>query len=215
MTTLGDLRREMPEFNDADRGQVERELLKGFQQLCKDTLAWQEDDSQQTVAATTEYTLTPTTNTAVCGVIRANYTNANSDQIEIPITNRENLWVAHPRWLTASSDDNSIEYLIYDGGTKVMIDKVPTAGLLAFEVRIAIYPTTSQALPAVIDRHSEAIKDYARWRLYMLPAKVASWSDPALAQYHRQLYDREMLGLKRKAFKEFAGPRRAKMRWFC
>jgi len=216
MTTLKDLRLELPEFQDVPIRQAERELLLGLQELCMETWAYVEDLAMTTVASTATHTLTPTSaSTKVCGVKEATYTDSDSKKHDIPITNRENMNTESSTWQTTTSSDTSIEYIIYDGGTTIRLDKIPTAGGLAFTVRVALYPIADITFPAVLDRHLEAVKDFARWKLYALPQAVAPWANPQLAEYHRQQWVSEMLRLKRKRSIGYGGARRVRMRWWC
>uniref|UniRef100_A0A6M3K4X1 Uncharacterized protein n=1 Tax=viral metagenome TaxID=1070528 RepID=A0A6M3K4X1_9ZZZZ len=216
MTTLKDLSLELTEFHDVPVPQLQRQLLLGLQELCKETWAYVEDLAMTTVASTAEHTLTPSNaSTKVCGVKEATYTDSDSKKHDIPITNRENMNTESSTWQTTTSSDTSIEYIIYDGGTIIRLDKIPTAGGLAFTVRVALYPTADITFPGVLERHTEAVKDFARWKLFALPQAVAPWANPQLAEYHRQQWVSGMLSLKRKRGIGYGGARRVRMRWWC
>lgn len=216
MTTLADLRRELPEFREANRQDVEDYLLEGFQELCKETWAWAEDIVITTSASTHTYALTPTTtSTAVCGIMEAVYTDSDNYKHDIPLTNRENLLTESESWQTDTSSGTSISYIMYDGATCARVYRTPIGNTITVTVRCALYPTASVSLPGVIERHKEAIKAYARWKLYLLPKEIAYWANSRAAEYFRGYWETLMLKLKIKKTIGFGGARRARMRWWC
>lgn len=150
---------------------LEKFILDGIKDLCKETYCYTEEISTVSVVDTATYTLTPVTaNATLVGFISAMWGDG-TDAEELCITNKRELDGMNRFWQQATGQPSAI---IYNGDNTVRFNRIPdTAALtgVAIVFKVAIAPSNvDSVVPPVIEyRHLDAVKDYVKWRTYEHP----------------------------------------------
>lgn len=133
---------------------------------------------------------------------------------QITLSNRKEQSRQSRTWRQSKGDPATA--VIWYGGQSIELDKIPEENHKGFQVRVALYPTANTvSLPAAAKPFSDAVKDYARWKLFEMPASArVTWSDPNRATYFMGLYQSAKNNLKARVFSGFGGSSQIKLRRF-
>ncbi len=144
---------------------VERLMLDGIQELCRETSCWTEEvTGMLSVADTASYAVTVTTSNAeMIGLWQAKYNNKTLD----PITDRE-MDHRDSEWEQRSGTPDGA---IYDGDINIRFNVTPDTSGKAITVGAIIMPDSVDGVvpPRIEKRHKEAIKSYVKWKIYEAP----------------------------------------------
>lgn len=167
---------------------VERLMLDGIQDLCRETSCWIEEVSGMlSVKDTPSYAVTVTTSNAeMIGMWQAKYNNKTLD----PITNRE-MDHRDSEWEQRSGTPDGA---IYDGDINIRFNVTPDTSGTAISVEAIIMPNSVDSVvpPRIEKRHKEAVKSYVKWKTYEAPKTF----NAELAVYFREDYRRRKNVLK-------------------
>jgi hypothetical protein len=176
---------ELPDTKDIF---VERLMLDGIQDLCRETSCWIEDvTGMLSVKDTASYAVTITTSNAeMIGVHQAKY---DSDTIE-KVSNRT-LDHADSRWETRTGSPTAFTY---DGDINIRFDVTPNTSSKSISVEALIMPNSVDGVvpPRIEKRHKEAVKSYVKWKVYEAPKTF----NGDLAIYFKNDYTRRKNALR-------------------
>jgi hypothetical protein len=175
---------ELPDTKDI---YVERLMLDGIQDLCRETSCWIEAiTGLYTTADTASYAVSVMTgNTDMIGLWQAKYNSKTLD----PITNRA-MDHRDSEWEQRSGTPDGA---IYDGDNGIRFNVTPDT-VTAYSVEAIIEPNSVDGVvpPRIERRHKEAVKSYVKWKVYESPK---AWN-PELAVYFKDDYRRRKNSLK-------------------
>lgn len=181
---------ELPDTKDI---LVERLMLDGIQDLCRDTSCLIEPLTITSVKDQAIYPMTITTaNAEVIGVWQGKYDNAT-----IPITSNAEMDSKDRKWETRTGTPTG---LIYDGGTNIRYNTTPDTTGKAIQLEPIIMPdSVDGVVPEKIEkRHQEAVKSYVKWKVYENPTHF----NAELLAYYRKDYERRRNRLKIEIMKD-------------
>lgn len=168
---------ELPDTKDIF---VERLMLDGIQDLCRETSCFVEEvTGMLSVKDTASYAVTVTTSNAeMIGFWQAKYNNKTLD----PITNRE-MDHRDSEWEQRSGTPDGA---IYDGDINIRFNVTPDTSGKAISVEAIIMPNSVDGVvpPRIEKRHKEAVKSYVKWKTYEAPKTF----NAELAVYFREDY---------------------------
>ncbi len=167
---------------------VERLILDGLQELCRETFCYIEDvTGMLSVKDTASYAVTVvTSNAEIIGINQAKY---DSDTIEK--VSPRTLDQGDSRWETRKGKPTAF---IYDGDVNIRFDVTPNTSGKSISVEAVIMPTSVDGLvpPAIEKRHKEAVKSYVKWKVYESPKTF----NGELALYFSKDYTKRKNALK-------------------
>lgn len=165
-----DMRRTtLAELPDSKELFVEKFMLDGIQDLCRETACFIEPVTLTSVKDLSIYPMTITTaNAEVIGFWQGKYDNATVKAMSNrQMDNRDR------QWETRSGTPNRA---IYDGDTSVRFNVTPDTSGKAIELEAIIMPSNVNGIvpPRIEKRHQEAVKSYVKWKVYENPGKFFS-----------------------------------------
>ncbi len=176
---------------------VEKLMLDGIQDLCRETSCLIDPFTTTSVNAQAIYPLTVSgslpANTEIIGFWKGKY-----DSVTIPeISNRE-MDAKDRKWETRTGTPTAA---IYDGGTNIRFNVTPDTTGKAIQLEPIIQPNSVDGVvPEKIEkRHQEAVKSYVKWKTYESPNKLFN---AELALYYRKDYERRRNRLKIEIMKD-------------
>ena len=181
LTVLADL----PDTKDI---LVEKLMLDGIQDLCRETSCLIEPITITSVKDQAVYPMTITTaNAEVIGFWQGKY-----DSVTLPDASNKDMDQKDRKWETRTGTPTGI---IYDGGTNIRYNVTPDTTGKAIQLEPIIMPdSVNGVVPEKIEkRHQEAVKSYVKWKTYESPGK---WFNAELAKYYRKDYERRRNRLK-------------------
>jgi hypothetical protein len=181
LTVLADL----PDSKDI---LVEKLMLDGIQDLCRETSCLIEPITITSVKDQAIYPMTITTaNAEVIGFWQGKY-----DNVTLGETSNREMDLKDRKWETRTGTPTAI---IYDGGTNIRYNVTPDTTAKAIQLEPIIQPDSVDGnVPERIEkRHQEAVKSYVKWKTYESPGKLFN---AELAIYYRKDYERRRNRLK-------------------
>ncbi len=175
---------ELPDTKDI---LVEKLMLDGIQELCKETSCLVEPITITSVNTQAIYPMTITTaNAEVIGFWQGKYNN-----VTIPAMSNKDMDQKDRKWETRSGTPTGA---IYDGGTNIRFNVTPDTTGKAIELEPIIQPdSVDGVVPEKIEkRHQQAVKSYVKWKVYESPTHF----NAELAVYFRKDYERRKSKLK-------------------
>ncbi len=162
---------------------VEKFLMEAIQELCRKSQCFTEVIADTSVINVPTHTLTPVTaNTKLVRFLYGKYLNKTLDNKTVG----EMIYL-NPEWLIGTGTPN---YIVYEGGNTVRWSKIPDTTGDSVTFTVAIMPTsiTDSDIPQQIeDDHLETVKDYVKWKVYLMP--VEGLFNERLALYHEKRYE--------------------------
>jgi len=133
---------------------------------------------------------------------------------QIGLTNRQTEQFRSRTFRQNRSD--AISGVIWYGGQSIQLDQIPETDNIGFQVRVALYPTANSVpFPEAIVQYAEAIKEYARWKIYsMPPSEKVTWFSPEKSMMAQIEWEKLKGRLKASTRRGFVGPTRIKLRQF-
>jgi hypothetical protein len=181
---------------------VEKFLMDGIQDLCRQTQCLNEVITDTSVATQPTYTLVPVT--ANSKFIRFLYGKYNNKHLE----NRTVGEMAHWNWKWELSTGDPA-YIVYEGGNTIRWSSIPDTTGDPIEFTVSIMPTdiVDSDIPEKIeDEHIETVKDYVKWKYFL----QATTFNEKLAAYHEKRYIRGKGNLRISVLTGFSGNSQAK-----
>jgi hypothetical protein len=182
---------ELPDTKDLF---VERLMLDGIQDLCRETSCWTEEVSGMTTTVDiASYAVSVVTaNADMIGLWQAKYNNKTLD----PITNRE-MDHRDSEWEQRSGTPDGA---IYDGDESIRFNVTPNTSGTSYSVEAIIEPNSVDGVvpPRIEKRHREAVKSYVKWKVYISPKTF----NAELAAYFERDYTRRKNRLKVEIMKD-------------
>ncbi len=177
--------------NDTKDILVEKLMLDGIQDLCRETSCLIDPFTTTSTNGTAIYPLTVSgslpANTEIIGVWQGKYNN-----VTIPIMANRTMDRKDRKWETRSGTPTG---LIYDGGTNIRYNVTPDTTGKAIQLEPILMPDSIDGVvPEKIEkRHQEAVKSYVKWKAFERPGELFSAD---LATYFRKDYERRRNKLK-------------------
>jgi hypothetical protein len=163
---------------------VEKFLMEGIQELCKYSKCFTEDIADTSTINVPEHTLTPiTANVKLVRFLYGKYLNKTLDG-----KTRGEMTAMNPQWEITSGTPN---YFVYDGGNTIRWSKIPDATGDAVTFTVALMPTSiedSDIPQQIEDDHLETVKDYVKWKTYMMP--IEGVHNLKLGLFHKAEYEK-------------------------
>ncbi len=156
--------RVIAELPDTTNLLVERLILDGIQDLCRETSCYVEASTTTSVNGTHTYALTPSTSTVeVIGFWQGKYNN-----FTLPKISNKDMDMRDAQWETRVGSPDA---LIYDGDEAVRFNVAPDTTGKAIQLEAIIQPSNVDGLvpPKIERRHLEAVKSYVKWKVYEAP----------------------------------------------
>lgn len=172
---------------------VEKLMLDGIQDLCRDTSCLIEPLTITSIKDQAIYPMTITTaNAEVIGLWQGKY-----DNVTIPITSNAEMDSKDRKWETRTGTPTGI---IYDGGTNIRYNTTPDTTGKAIQLEPIIMPDSIDGVvPEKIEkRHQDAVKSYVKWKVYEHPTHF----NADLLAYYRKDYERRRNRLKIEIMKD-------------
>ena len=182
---------ELPDTKDIF---VEKLMLNGIQELCRESSCLIEPITITSVKDQAIYPMTITTaNAEVIGFWQGKYNN-----ITLPEIANRGMDAKDRKWETRSGTPTAI---IYDGGTNIRFNVTPDTSGKAIQLEPIIMPdSVDGVVPEKIEkRHQEAVKSYVKWKAYEQPGALFN---PDLAVYFKKDYTRRKNRLKMEIMKD-------------
>lgn len=170
---------------------VEKLMLDGLQDLCRETSCLIDPFTTTSVSGTAIYPLTVSgslpANTEIIGVWQGKY-----DNVTIPIMANRQMDELDRKWETRAGTPTGF---IYDGGTNIRFNTTPDTTSKAIQMEPILMPDSVDGIvPEKIEkRHQEAVKDYVRWKVYEKPGKFFNFD---LSEQYRFKYEKRRNWLK-------------------
>ncbi len=178
---------------------VEKFLMEAIQELCKKSQCLTEIIADSSTINVPEHTLTPlTANTKLVRFLYGKYLNKTL----VNKTVGEMLNV-NPEWLIVTGTPN---YIVYEGGSTVRWSKIPdtTGDSVTFTVSLMPTSITDSDIPSQIeDLHLETVKDYVKWKVYLMP--IEGLFNERLALFHKKEYESGRGKLRMSVLTGFSG----------
>lgn len=171
---------ELPDTKDIP---VERLMLDGIQDLCRESSCLIEPLTITSVKDQAIYPMTITTSNAeVIGFWQGKY-----DDITLPDTSNRAMDQRDRKWEVRSGTPTAI---IYDGGTNIRFNVTPDTSGKAIQLEPILMPdSVDGVVPEKIEkRHKEAVKSYVKWKLYEMPGQF--FSEKLSTKYEKDYYKR-------------------------
>lgn len=160
---------------------VEKYLMDAMQDLCKRTNCLKENIADTSVATQGSHTLTiVTANAKFVKFLYGKYKT-----VALETKTRGEMTYLNPMWEVS---EGTPIYTIYEGGSSVRWSKIPDVTGDAVEFTVAIMPTdieNSDIPEPIEDSHLETVKDYVKWKFYLLP----DFFNEKLVAYHEKRYE--------------------------
>ncbi|KKK49289.1 hypothetical protein LCGC14_3136570 [marine sediment metagenome] len=185
---------ELPDTKDI---LVEKLMLDGIQDLCRETSCLIDPFTTTSVNSQAVYPLTITgslpANTEIIGFWQGKYDGAT-----LPDTSNNEMDQRDRKWEERIGSPTGI---IYDGGTNIRYNITPDTTGKAVQLEPILMPdSVDGVVPEKIEkRHQEAVKSYVKWKAYEAPGKLFNAD---LALYFRKDYERRRNRLKIEIMKD-------------
>jgi hypothetical protein len=161
---------------------VEKFLMESIQELCRKSQCLTEVIADVSVSGEPTHTLVPVTaNTKMVKFLYGKYLDKIFDNKTVGEMNHLN-----PKWEINTGTPN---YIVYEGGNTIRWSKIPDNSDDDVSFTVSLIPTsiTDSDIPQQIeDEHLETVKDYVKWKIYMMPIKELF--NERLALYHEKRY---------------------------
>jgi hypothetical protein len=167
-------------------------------EFCKRTKALRVDaDAFYTIIGVTSYTLSPPVDTQIIDVLSLKYNNNR----QILPTMREELDRANPNWETLEGSPNA--FLSTRPG-EIVLDRIPLEAIIV-KPFVAVKPSQSSlgVEDFIFEEFKADIKNGVLAFLFAQPNKA--YSNPALAAYYSQLFERNVWTATSKAQSGYNG----------
>ncbi len=162
---------------------VEKFLMEAIQELCKKSQCLTEVITDTSTINVPTHTLTPVTaNTKLVRFLYGKYLNKTLDNKTVG-----EMVYLNPQWLIATGTPN---YIVYEGGPSVRWSKIPDTTGDSVTFTVAIMPTSiedSDIPPQIEDEHLETVKNYVKWKVYLMP--IDGLFNEKLALFHKKEYE--------------------------
>ena len=162
---------------------VEKFLMEAIQELCKKSQVFTEAIADVTTVSVPTHTLVPVT--ADSKFVRFLYGKYLNKTLENRTVGEMNSMA--PEWQATTGTPS---YIVYEGGNTIRWSKIPDTTGDAVEFTVSLMPTsiTDSDIPSQIeDDHLETVKDYVKWKVYMLP--IEGVRDLKMAGFHKKEYE--------------------------
>ena len=116
-----------------------------------------------------------------------------------------------------STESDSFNRIIFDGKATIKLNTIPVTSGIGFQIKVALEPTvvTASDLPTIFDKYKETIRDFVRWKLYVMGVtETITWPNPQLGVFYRGIYMRTRDELKFRVMGGFGGELRAEPQFF-
>jgi hypothetical protein len=178
---------------------VEKFLMESIQELCRKCQCFTEDIADVSVSGDPTHTLVPVTaNTKVVRFLYGKYLGRLRPNKTVGEMNHSN-----PKWQISTGTPN---YIVYEGGNTIRWSKIPdkTGDDVTFTVSLIPTSITDSDIPRQIeDEHLETVKDYVKWKIYMMP--IPELFNEKLALYHKKEYESGRSKLRISVLTGFSG----------
>jgi hypothetical protein len=185
--------RVIAELPDTTNVFVERLILDGIQDLCRETSCYIDATTTTSTNGTHTYTLTPSTSTVeVIGFWQGKYNN-----FTLPKISNKDMDLRDAQWETRSGSPDAI---IYDGNESIRFNVTPDTTGKAIQMEAIIQPSSVDGVipPKIERRHLEAVKSYVKWKVYEAPKTF----NPELAVYYQRDYKKRLSRLNIEIIKD-------------
>ncbi len=173
---------------------VERLILDGIQEICKETSCFRETiTGMQSEKDIANYAMTVVTNNVeVIGFWQGKYNDVNLN----PISNRQ-MDTKDSQWEIRTGTPSGA---IYDGDIGIRFDVTPDTTGTSIELEAIIQPDSVEGIvpPRIERRHLEAVKAYVKWKIYEHPKTL----NPALSDKFERDYTKRKNRLKIEIMKD-------------
>ncbi len=178
---------------------VEKFLMEAIQELCKKSQCFTEVIADTSTINVPSHTLTPlTANSKLVRFLYGKYLNKTLDNKTVG-----EMVYLNPEWLIVTGTPN---YIVYEGGSTVRWSKIPDTTGDSVTFTVAIMPTSIEDsdIPSQIeDEHLETVKDYVKWKVYLMP--IEGLFNEKLAMYHQKRYESGRSKLRISVLTGFSG----------
>lgn len=167
---------------------VERLILDGLQDLCRETECYVEASTTTSVNGTSTYTMTASTST----VSIIDFHEGKYNNVRLPKTSNKEMDLRDSQWESRSGTPNAF---IYDGDTAIRFNVTPDTTGKAIQFEAVIQPSSVDGVvpPKIERRHLEAVKAYVKWKVFESPDNF----NPEMLVYWRKDYEDKRGRLKR------------------
>lgn len=184
---------EIPESKDLF---VEKLLLEGIRDLCRKSYCWKTSITRTSVKNQAIYPMTiSVANAEIVGFWEGSYDNIKLENLsEREMDERDRRWESRTGTPTG---------IIYDGNTSIRFNITPDTSGKTINLEPVIAPNDIEGIvpPKIEKRHTETVKDYVKWKVYMMPG---AFFNPELAILHRKDYERGRNNLKLEVAKDYS-----------
>jgi hypothetical protein len=187
---------------------VEKFLMESIQELCRKSQCFTEVIADTSTAGVPTHSLLPiTADSKMVKFLYGKYLNKTLDNKTVGEMTHLN-----PQWEIGEGTPN---YIVYEGGNTIRWSKIPdkTGDAVAFTVSLIPTSITDSDIPQQIeDEHLETVKDYVKWKVYMMP--IEGVFNERLAIYHEKRYDNGRSKLRTSVLTGFSGNAQARQERF-
>jgi len=157
-------------------------FVQAARDFCRRTLAWRERNTVATVAGTPTYVVYTPANGVVVDFF-APKLDTDITLIKVPTAKVDSIDME----LLTDQDEPSYAFLT-GVQNEIQLAAIPDAAY-TFSFQLALMPAEAATTidDTLWDRYGDTIVSGALFRLLRMPGK--SWSDPQMAEYHRNLYE--------------------------
>lgn len=187
---------------------VEKFLMEAIQELCRYSKCFTEDIADTSTIDVPTHTLTPiTANAKVVRFLYGKYKNKTLDNKTLGEMKHLN-----PEWEIVTGTPS---YIVYEGGNIIRWSKIPDATGDDVTFTVALIPTSiedSDIPQQIEDEHLETVKDYVKWKVYMMP--IEGVHNLKLGAFHKTEYERNRGKLRISVLTGFSGNSQAQQESF-
>jgi hypothetical protein len=162
---------------------IEKFLMEGIQELCKKSQCFTEIISDLSTINIPTHTLTPlTADSKFVRFLYGKYLNKTLDNKTVG-----EMVYLNPEWLIVTGTPN---YIVYEGGNTIRWSKIPDKTGDSVTFTVALMPTSiedSDIPQQIEDEHLETVKDYVKWKVYLMP--IEGLFNEKLALFHKKEYE--------------------------
>ena len=178
---------------------VEKFLMEAIQELCKKSQCLTEDIADTSTIDVPTHTLTPlTADTKLVRFLYGKYLNKTLDNKTVGEMKHLN-----PEWEIVTGTPS---YIVYEGGSTLRWSKIPDKTGDSVTFTVALMPTsiTDSDIPEQIEyAHLETVKDYVKWKVYLMP--IEGLFNEKLALFHKKEYESGRSNLRISVITGFSG----------
>lgn len=162
---------------------VEKFLMECIQELCRKSQCFTEIIADTSTIDVPTHTLVPITpDSKMVKFLYGKYLNKT-----LPNKTVGEMTHLNPEWEVVAGTPS---YIVYEGGNTIRWAKIPDKTGDSVSFTVSLIPTSiedSDIPQQILDEHLETVKDYVKWKVYMMP--IEGLFNEKLAIFHKKEYE--------------------------